>query len=210
MSGTPKSGMSKSGRSRVTSLASAGSGWTAPRRTKSASEPKATLDGESRVLGRSWSPGGKSEVTDATSTRPPSTSVDATTVSMRRRAHPRPWLVHCDCALGARRSKWGPLLPLLVRTVARLAEEKTDAGPTPRLAIAIVHERAFKHRCARGTERGGPSTDWVLAPTVLTQRPCPMKIGRRDCHLLAAWLSMLPKLANNITWLYEYYLYTCP
>ena len=71
MSGTPKSGMSKSGRSRVTSLASAGSGWTAPRRTKSASEPKATLDGESRVLGRSGSPGGKSEVTDATSTRPP-------------------------------------------------------------------------------------------------------------------------------------------
>ena len=118
---------------------------------------------------------------------------------MRRRAHPRPWLVHCDCALGARRSKWGPLLPLLVRTVARLAEEKTDAGPTPRLAIAIVHARAFKHRCARGTERGGPSTDWVLAPTVLTQRPCPMKIGRRDCHLLAAWLSMLPKLANMIT-----------
>ena len=46
MSGTSKSGMSKSGSSRVTSLASAGSGWiaaTPPTRTKSASEPRATL-----------------------------------------------------------------------------------------------------------------------------------------------------------------------
>ena len=198
MSGTPKSGMSKSGRSRVTSLASAGSGWTAPRRTKSASEPKATLDGESRVLGRSWSPGGKSEVTDATSTRPPSTSVDATTVSMRRRAHPRPWLVHCDCALGARRSKWGPLLPLLVRTVARLAEERTrtapettDAGPAPRLAIAIVHERAFKHRCARGTER-----EHRLGPRANCFDSASLSNENRSPRLPISWLAMLPEISK--------------